>query len=90
MGKNSQIHLFLETELLEALKWEADENKISISELCRQKLRECSKLTRIEILLEKLNSKISHKGEVAILPKAKLGKIAVPIRAKPSKRGGSK
>ncbi len=54
MGKNAQIHLYLETDLHEALLREAKQRKISISELCRQKLRESSQLTRIELLLEKL------------------------------------
>ncbi|MDD5178505.1 MAG: hypothetical protein PHT54_04490 [Candidatus Nanoarchaeia archaeon] len=59
MGKNSQIHLFLESNLLEALKQEASERKVTISELCRQKLREASQLTRIEILLSKLDKKLA-------------------------------
>ena len=54
MKKNSQIHLVLETELLEILKKESLEKKISVSEHIRQKLRETSQLTRIELLLEKL------------------------------------
>ena len=59
MGKNAQIHLFLETELLEALRRQAEENNISVSELCRQKLRECSQLTKIQMMLERLDKKIS-------------------------------
>lgn len=54
MKKNSQIHLVLETELLELLKKEALDREISISEHIRQKLRKNTQLTRIEILLEKL------------------------------------
>ncbi len=54
MGKNHQIHLFLEKDLKETLEKEAKQRNITISELCRQKLRESSQLTRIEILLEKL------------------------------------
>jgi len=58
MVKNSQIHLVLETELFETLKREAQDNNISVSELCRQKLRKGSQLTRIEILLESLVKKV--------------------------------
>lgn len=57
MGKNSQLHIVLETELLIALKKEATERGLSVSELCRQKLRECSQLTRIEMKLERLTHK---------------------------------
>jgi len=59
MPKNSQLHLLLETDLLETLKRDAEKSGISVSELCRQKLREFSQLTKIEIMLEKLDKKIS-------------------------------
>ena len=59
MKKNSQIHLFIETEVLHILKKQADEEDITISELCRQKLRECSRLARIEIILEDLRKKLN-------------------------------
>ena len=61
--KNSQIHLVLETELLEILKKEALERKISLSEHIRQKLRETSQLTRIELLLEKLLKGVQNSGK---------------------------
>ncbi len=50
--KNSHIHLLLETNLKEKLIKEAEEKGISISELCRQKLRDDTQLDQIE---EKLN-----------------------------------
>jgi hypothetical protein len=59
MKKNSQIHLFIETEILHTLKRQADEEDISVSELCRQKLRECSRLTKIEMILEDLRKKLN-------------------------------
>lgn len=59
MKKNSQIHLFIETEVLHILKRQADEEGISVSELCRQKLRECSRLARIEMILEDLRKKLN-------------------------------
>lgn len=55
MGKkNSQTRIVLETNLKESLKKEAKERHISLSELIRQRVRNNSQLTRIEILLEKL------------------------------------
>ena len=63
MGKNSQIHLFLETSLLESLKKESIERGISLSELCRLKLTETIQLTRIELSLDRLERKV-FKSEV--------------------------
>ena len=57
MKKNSQIHIFLETELKEKLGKQADDEGISISELCRQKLKENSQLEKIEMMLENLLSR---------------------------------
>ena len=58
MKKNSQVHLFLETELVEKLKELARANKISFSELCRRKLREIPQMKRIENLLEDIHKKL--------------------------------
>lgn len=52
--KNSHIHLLLETNLKEKLTKEAEEKCISISELCRQKLRDDTQLDRIERMIEVL------------------------------------
>ena len=51
MGKNSHLHLIMETSLKEFLKEEASKNNMSISEYCRQKIREESRLQKIERLL---------------------------------------
>ena len=51
MGKNSHLHLIMETSLKEFLKEEASKNSMSISEYCRQKIREESRLQKIEKLL---------------------------------------
>ena len=56
-GKNSQIHLFLETDLKESLERDALKNGMSLSEFCRFKLKSNSQLDKIEFLLEKLNKK---------------------------------
>ena len=53
MGKNSHLHLTMETSLKEFLKDEATKNNMGLSEYCRQKIREESRLQKIEkILLE--------------------------------------
>lgn len=53
-GMNSHIHLMLETKELEEIKKSASEEKISIAEFCRRKLRENSQLDRIEEMLKRL------------------------------------
>ena len=52
MKKNNQLHIFVETKLLNALKKEAEEAGVSLSELVRSKLRKKPQLDRIE---EKVN-----------------------------------
>ncbi len=64
MKKNSQIHLYLETEILDKLKKYAKDNNISISEVCRRKLREIPQLTRIEALIADLNNQLKMHKEV--------------------------
>jgi len=58
-GKNSQIHLMLETKLKWALEKEAENQGITLSELCRRKLGSNSLLKRIETLLEKIERKVN-------------------------------
>lgn len=57
MKKNTQLHLVVETDFFERLKKQAQEEGTTISELCRQKLKECSRLTKIELMLENLIKK---------------------------------
>ena len=52
MKKNSQLHLWLETETLEKISLEAEERGLSIADICREKLRKGDKLDRILRLLE--------------------------------------
>jgi hypothetical protein len=54
MGKNSQLHLVLETSLLNSLKLESEGKGMNFSEFCRNKLRSGATLERIEKLLLKL------------------------------------
>jgi hypothetical protein len=52
--KNSKIMFYIETQVKDKIKLEAFEEGISLSEFCRQKLKEKPRLVRIEFLLEKL------------------------------------
>lgn len=63
MKKNAQIHLLIETDVLEMLKRQSKEENISVSELCRQKLSQCSRLAKIEIMLEGINKKLDKNGK---------------------------
>lgn len=63
VGMNSQIHLVLETKLKETLEKEALENGISLSEICRQKLGSSSQLTRIELIVGRIEKKMSKNIE---------------------------
>lgn len=58
MKKNSQIHLYLDTSLLEEIKREARDNDISISEFCRKKFKPSIQLERIEKILKEINGKL--------------------------------
>ncbi|MDD5193775.1 MAG: hypothetical protein PHF67_04300 [Candidatus Nanoarchaeia archaeon] len=56
MKKNAKIHFMVESNLLENLKNQAEKERVSIAELCREKLRKSNQLDRIEnILIQLLN-----------------------------------
>lgn len=57
-GKNSQIHLVLETNFKAKLEKEAEDSKITLSELCRRKLGSNPQLTRIELILERIEKRL--------------------------------
>lgn len=57
MKKNAQLHILLETSLLNKLKKEAEEKGVSLGHLCRSKLRRKPQLDRIEGKLDKLIKK---------------------------------
>lgn len=59
MKKNSEIHLKLETLMFEKLKRQAQEESLSISELCRRKINDEPALKKIELILSDLNKKIN-------------------------------
>lgn len=58
--KNSQLHFFLETKILHILKEEAYEEGVTLSELCRRKLRESCKFTKMELLTENIYQAIQN------------------------------
>ena len=59
MKKNSQIHFFIETDILESLKLKAKEEGITVSKMCREKLREYGLLVKVLEVLEELKKKVS-------------------------------
>jgi hypothetical protein len=59
MKKNSEIHLKLETDLFERIKKQAIEEGITISEVCRRRIKENSQLTRLEFLIGDLNKRLN-------------------------------
>ncbi len=61
MGKNSHLHILLETNFLMLLKKEAEDRAISLSELCRLKLRKSLQLERIE---KKLDAVLENKERI--------------------------
>ncbi len=54
--KNYPLHIMVEKDLIEKLKFDAKENNVSMGEWCRQKLRGCEQLDRIERKIDKLGS----------------------------------
>ena len=73
MRKNYLLCVRIETEDLESFKKQADNLGMSVSEFCRQKLRECSQLNRIELIVEeiqkKLNTKLNSIGGIEMVTK---------------------
>jgi hypothetical protein len=63
MKKNSHLHILIETNLLNKLKEEAQEKKISLGQLCRSKLRRQPQLDRIEGKLDKLIKKTLRRNK---------------------------
>jgi len=57
MKKNAQLHFVIEVREINKLKNEAEEKKISLSELCRVKLRKNTQFDRIEGKLDRILKK---------------------------------
>lgn len=58
MKKNSQLHLHLETDLLDKLKKEAEQNFITVAELARIKLRETNSYRELFLTLKSIERKV--------------------------------
>jgi len=58
MKKNAQLHFVIEVREINKLKNEAEEKKISLSELCRVKLRKNTQFDRIEGKLDRVLKKV--------------------------------
>ena len=69
MNKNSQIHFYIETSVLQDLQKRADIEGITLSKLCREKLRDYSILARLQDTLEHINHKISKEEKILNLLK---------------------
>ena len=52
--KNSQLHISIETIILEEMKKTAENQGLTLSEWCRRKLKEDSQLNRIEKKIDNL------------------------------------
>jgi hypothetical protein len=61
MRKNYLLCIRIETDVLEKLKKQAGDSGISVSEFCRQKLRECPQLNRIESIVEEIKNNLNTK-----------------------------
>ncbi len=61
MKNNIRIYFKINTELYEEIKREALLKGISIAQFCRQKLKECSQLSRIELTVEEIKKKLNTK-----------------------------
>jgi len=64
MGKTFQLHLRIENDTICKLKKDAEERKLSISELCREKLRTNSKLDQIELILQDISKKLKSSNKL--------------------------
>jgi len=58
MKKNSQLHLHMETELLEQLRKEAEKNYTTVAELARLKLRSTNSNQEIVMILKSIERKV--------------------------------
>ena len=81
MNKNSQIHFYIETSVLQDLQRQADAEGITLSKLCREKLRDYSILANLQETLNKINQKIAKEGKIL-----NLLKLAIKYKLNPNGR----
>lgn len=67
MNKNSQVHFYVETEVLRILKLQASKEGVTLSKLCREKLREYSLFIKLQETLTEINNKISREQKILYL-----------------------
>lgn len=60
LKKNAHLYVLIETDVLEKMKNDAKKKGVSLSEWCRQKLRDDSQLDRIERKIKELSGKIDN------------------------------
>jgi hypothetical protein len=60
MGKNSHIHIMVETNLKDKIKAIASEKGVSMAQLCRYRILNYKANEKMEHLLEKLIKKIDN------------------------------
>ena len=58
MRKTAKIHFWIESEVKEAIERQAREEGLTISDYCRNKFKEGSRLERIERMLEEVLQKL--------------------------------
>lgn len=62
MKKTYQLHLRIELEAIEKLKKQAQENKVTLAELCRIKMRQEGNFDKLDSLVQKLEKLIIKNG----------------------------
>jgi len=55
MGKNRQVHFYIETEIHDNLKKQAEKEGITLSEYCRKQALKGSQLDRIEFMIKEIH-----------------------------------
>jgi len=58
MKKNTKIHFWIESEVKQAIEKQAQEEGLTISDYCRNKLKESSRLVKIERMLGEVLQKL--------------------------------
>ena len=61
MKKNTKIHFWIESEIKQAIEKQAQEEGLTISDYCRNKLKDSSRLIRIERMLEEVLKKYNKR-----------------------------
>ncbi len=60
MKKNSKINVWIETELYQKLKKQAEDEGTNLSQICRRRLMENPPLIKIENMISELSKKINY------------------------------